>query len=198
MLGVVFDTNAVTGVDKNKFVDGGLSGFRVEYINTQNEIIPNFFRLITSSNLCEAVDSAAASPNTLPAIRYRFNPTGSLLFCTVTPSSPHSSQPSVLPYIGQASQQVIVTPTYFDPIMIEVELTEYDADTLGIALYGDQIKRVSDGNLTFYDRNKNIYKQFNIWEYQNPANAPLYQIRQKKDIIDTTMGFTNIISGNRV
>jgi hypothetical protein len=152
---------------------------------------------VTSSNLCEAVDSAVPSPNSLPVVRYRFNSTGSLLFCTVTPSSPHSSQPSILPFIGQQNQKVILASTYFDPIMLEIELAEHDADTLGIALYGDQIKRVSDGNLTFYDRNRNIYKQFNIWEYQNPASAPQYQIRQKREVVDVTMDFTRITSGNR-
>ena len=187
MVGIVFNINSVSdSQDKLKFRDGGLTGFRVEYINSSdNSIIPNFFRLITSSNLCEPVESSPASPNSLPAIRYRFNPTGSFLFCTVTPSSPHSSQPSILPFIGQQNQTVLLSPTYFDPIMIEVELAEHDSDTLGIALYGDQIKRV------------NIYKQFNIWEYQNPSNNPLYQIRQKRDNIDVTMDFTRITSGNR-
>lgn len=199
MVGLVFNVNSVgSPEDKIKFRDGGLTGFRVEYVNiADNTIIPNFYRIITSSNLCEAVDSAVPTPNSLPAVRYRFNPTGSLLFCTVTPSSPHSSQPSILPFIGQQNQPVLLSPTYFDPLMIEVELAEHDADTLGIALYGDQIKRVSDGNLTFYDRNRNIYKQFNIWEYQNPANNPLYQIRQRRDTVDVTMDFTRITSGNR-
>jgi len=199
MVGLVFNINSVSAPeDKVKFRDGGLTGFRVEYINVaDNTIIPNFFRIITSSNLCEAVDSAISTPNSLPAVRYRFNSTGTLLFCTVTPSSPHSSQPSILPFIGQQNQPVLLSPTYFDPMMIEVELAEHDADTLGIALFGDQIKRVSDGNLTFYDRNRNIYKQFTIWEYQNPANSPLYQIRQKRDNVDVTMDFSRIISGNR-
>ena len=199
MVGVVFNVNAISDPgDQIKFRDGGLTGFRIEYINiADNTLIPNFFRIVTSSNLCEAVDSAIASPNSLPAIRYRFNPTGSLLFCTVTPSSPHSSQPTVLPFIGQQTQPVLISSTYFDPLMLEIELAEHDADTLGIALYGEQIKRVSDGNLTFYDRNRNIYKQFNIWEYQNPASAPLYQIRQKREAVDVTMDFSRITSGNR-
>lgn len=199
MVGVVFNVNAVTNnEDKIKFRDGGLTGFRVEYVNiSDNTILPNFFRIITSSNLCEAVDSTVPTPNSLPAVRYRFNTTGSLLFCTVTPSSPHSSQPSILPYIGQQSQTVLLSSTYFDPMMMEVELTEHDSDTLAIALYGDQVKRISDGNLTFYDRNKNIYKQFNIWEYQNPANAPLYQIRQKRDNVDVSMDFNRIVTSNQ-
>lgn len=197
MVGLVFNINNVSAENAAKFRDGGLTGFRVEYVNmADNSIMPNFFRIITSSNLCEAVDSSTPTPNSLPVVRYRFNPSGSLLFCTVTPSSPHSSQPSILPFIGQQNQTVILSPTYFDPVMIEVELAEHDADTLGIALYGDQIKRVSDGNLTYYDKNKNIYKQFNIWEYQNPVSSPLYQIREKRETVDVSMDFTRITSGN--
>jgi hypothetical protein len=40
---------------RNKFINQGLVGFRVEYLNSDGTKIPNFFRIITSSFYCEPV-----------------------------------------------------------------------------------------------------------------------------------------------
>ena len=53
--GLVIDLNQVPSQFRNKFVDQGLVGFRVEYLNSDGSKIPNFFRIITSSFFCEPV-----------------------------------------------------------------------------------------------------------------------------------------------
>ena len=53
--GLVIDLNAVPSQYRNKFVNQGLVGFRVEYLNPDGTKIPNFFRIITSSFFCEPV-----------------------------------------------------------------------------------------------------------------------------------------------
>ncbi len=53
--GIVIDLNAVPTNYRNKFVNQGLVGFRVEYLNSDGTKVPNFFRLITSSFFCEPV-----------------------------------------------------------------------------------------------------------------------------------------------
>jgi hypothetical protein len=45
--GIVIDINSVPPQFRNKFVNQGLTGFRVEYLNDNGTKIPNFFRLIT-------------------------------------------------------------------------------------------------------------------------------------------------------
>jgi len=199
IVGLVFDPNLIADTnDKLKFVDGGLTGYRIEYLSDQtNEIIPNFFRIITSSNLVQEWNTTIPTPNGIPATRYRFKEDGNFLFCTISPSSPFSGKPTVLPYPGKQNQRIIITNTHFDPLMLELEMVEHDADTLAIGIFGNQVKRTGDGNLTYYDRNNRIYKQYNIWEYQNPAGRSLYQIRQNRSVIDFTMNFNDIINNNQ-
>ena len=45
--GIVIDLNAVPVNYRNKFVNQGLVGFRVEYLNSDGTKVPNFFRLVT-------------------------------------------------------------------------------------------------------------------------------------------------------
>ena len=47
--GLVIDLTNVPSEYKNKFVNQGLVGFRIEYLNSDGTKIPNFFRMITSS-----------------------------------------------------------------------------------------------------------------------------------------------------
>ena len=47
--GIVVDINNVPANFRNKFINQGLVGFRVEYLNSDGTKIPNFFRIITSS-----------------------------------------------------------------------------------------------------------------------------------------------------
>ena len=53
--GIVIDLSAVKAEYRNKFVNQGLVGFRVEYLNSDGSKIPNFFRIITSNFFCEPV-----------------------------------------------------------------------------------------------------------------------------------------------
>jgi len=49
--GIIIDINNVPTNFRNKFINQGLVGFRVEYLNSDGTKIPNFFRIITSSLL---------------------------------------------------------------------------------------------------------------------------------------------------
>ncbi len=64
------------------------------------------------------------------------------VFCTVSPSSAPSNKPSATPFIGQPNQNIIITNTYFNPVTVEIEMAQYDIDTLAIALYGNQTKSI--------------------------------------------------------
>ena len=46
--GLVFDLNNVPTESRNKFVNNGLIGYRVEYLNSDGAN-PNFYRIVTSS-----------------------------------------------------------------------------------------------------------------------------------------------------
>ena len=89
--GIVIDINNVPSQYRNKFINQGLVGFRVEYLNPDGSKIPNFFRIVTSSFYCEPVIENLTNTSQ-KAIRYRYVETSSnLMFCTLSPSSSNSN-----------------------------------------------------------------------------------------------------------
>jgi len=191
--GIVIDLNNVPTEYKNKFVNQGLVGFRIEYLNPDGTKIPNFFRIITSCFYCEPVVQNLT--NTIQkSIRYRYvEGATNLIYCTVSPSSSTTNKPSATPYIGQPNQSIVITNTYFNPITTEIEIVDQDISTLAIALYGNQTKSIEDGIYTIYDANNNIYKQYNLYEIKDQFNTLLYEVRQDRgENIDFSKAFNNI------
>ena len=193
--GIVIDINNVPSDYRNKFINQGLVGFRVEYLNSDGTKITNFYRVITSSFFCEPVLTEQVNTSQ-KSIRYRYVDGGTdLIFCTLSPSSSPTNKPAATPFIGQPNQNIIITNTFFDPITIDVQMAEHDIDTLAIALYGNQTKSIEDGVYTMYDTNNNIYKQYNLFEVRDNFNELLYEVRQEKTTgFDFSKNFTNIVS----
>ena len=191
--GIVIDITNVPTQFKNKFVNQGLVGFRVEYLNDNGTKIPNFFRLITSSFYCEPIYQNLTNTSQ-KVIRYRYveNATN-LIFCTLSPSTSPTNKPSATPFIGQPNQNIVITNTFFNPITTEIEIVEHDISTLAIALYGNQTKSMDDGIYTMYDTQNNIYKQYNLYEIRDQFNELLYEVRQDRGTnIDFSKAFNNI------
>lgn len=193
--GLIIDLNSVPAQFRNRFINQGLVGYRIEYLNDDGTKIPNFYRVITSAFYCEPVVSNLTN-SSQKAVRYRYVDGGSdLIFCTVSPSSAPSNKANATPFIGQPNQNIIMTNTFFNPISVDIELAEHDIDTLAIALYGNQTKSMEDGIYTLYDRNLNIYKQYNLFEVRDEFNNLLYEVRQDRDDnIDFSKNFNNIIN----
>lgn len=191
--GLVIDLNSVPSNYRNKFVNQGLVGFRIEYLNSDGTKIPNFYRMITSSFFCEPVVQNLTNTSS-KAIRYRYTDTNTnLIFCTLTPSSAPSNKPNSIPYIGQPNQNIIVTNTFFNPISIDIEIVDNDISTLAIALFGNQTKSMDDGIYTMYDSNNNIFKQYNLYEVRDGFNKLLFEVREdRNNNIDFSKNFTNI------
>ena len=191
--GLVIDLSNVPTEDRNKFTPQGLVGYRIEYLNSNdNTKIPNFYRLITSSFYCTPVVSNLTS-TTQKAIRYQYSVAATnLLFLTITPSSAPSSRPNVVPFIGQPGQNIIITNTFFNPTTVEIEMVEHDSSTLAHALYGNQSKAVSNGIYTIYDNNNNIFRQYNLFEVKDEFNETLFEVRENRVDIDETLNFDDI------
>ena len=191
--GIVIDINNVSADFRNKFVNQGLVGFRVEYLNDNGTKIPNFFRIITSSFYCEPVYQNLTNTSQ-KSIRYRYvEGTTNLIFCTLSPSTAPTNKPSATPYIGQPNQNIVITNTFFNPITTEIEIVDQDISTLAIALYGNQTKSIDDGIYTIYDNQNNIYKQYNLYEIKDQFNTLLYEVRQDRGTnIDFSKAFNNI------
>jgi len=193
--GIVIDITNVPVQYQNKFVPQGLVGFRIEYLNADGSKIPNFFRVVTSSFFCEPVVTNEVN-TTQKSVRYRYvDGTSNLIFLTLSPSSSPTNKPNATPYIGQPSQNIIISNTFFNPVTLEIEMVEYDISSLAIALYGNQTKSIDDGIYTIYDSQDNIYRQYNLYEIRDQFNALLYEVRQSRgNNIDFSKNFTNITS----
>jgi hypothetical protein len=194
--GILFDISSIPQNFVAKFENNGLVGYRIEYLNSNPSAadakINNFFRVITSNNRAEPVNQNLTNSNQ-KAIRYRFNDNSTLTFCTVSPSSAANVKPNALPYIGQPNQQVILTNTFFNPIMIEVEMVQHDIETLAFALFGNQTKSLEDGIYTVYNFNNDIYKQYDLYEIKDKfTGKPLFEVREQRTSIDFTKTFTSI------
>lgn len=194
--GLIFDIAGLPSNFANRFENNGLVGYRIEYLNTTSSAkdakVNNFFRVITSNNRAEPVNQNLTNTNQ-KAIRYRFNDNSTLTFCTVTPASAPNVKPNALPFIGQPNQDVIITNTFFNPVMIEVEMVQHDFDTLAYALYGNQTKSLEDGIYTIYNFNNDIYKQYNLYEIKDQyTGSPLFEVREERTAIDFNKTFNNI------
>lgn len=195
--GLIFDSNTVPANFISRFENNQLVGYRIEYLTTDTTAtdakLNNVFRIITSNNKAEPVNQNLSNSNQ-KAIRYRLNDNSSLVFCTISPSSSGALKPNASPFIGVPNQQVIITNTFFDPIMLEVEMVEYDVESLAVGLFGNQTKSLEDGIYTIYNFNNEIYKQFNLFEIKDRITGkPLFEVREQRTNIDFDKDFNNIV-----
>ena len=191
--GLVIDLSQVPTADRNKFTPQGLVGYRIEYINpNDNKKLPNFYKIVTSSFYCTPV-TANITSSTQKSVRYQYSEGATnFMFLTITPSSAPSNKPNTVPFIGSPGQKIILTNTYFNPTTIEIDMVEYDSTTLAYALYGNQTKAVTPGIYTIYDKDNNIYKQYNLFEIKDDFNDTIYEVREKRTDIDETLNFDTI------
>jgi hypothetical protein len=193
--GIVFDINQIPLELQNRFENGNLVGYRVEYIKEQTgtgqDKIQNLFRLITSNNRALPITQNQGNSNASQA--YTFNDNSTSVFCTVTPASAPSFKPNATPFIGNPQQEVIITNTFFNPVMMEIEMVEFDEETLAYALFSNQTKSLEDGIYTIYNFGNEIYRQYNLYEVKDQfSGKPLFEVREQKFTIDPTKDFDDI------
>lgn len=187
--GIVIDINTIPEALR---ANNALQGYRIEYINTDGSKLRNTVRYVVSSNKVVPVSENVGN-TTQNAIRYRFDDSGTLLFLQLTPSSSSNVKPNALPFIGNPGQTILLSNTYFSPLVLEVELVENTLDTIANIVAGEQIKDVQKGILTYYDENRVITKQFNLYEIKDDTtNVPLYEVKEKRTNIDGSQNFEEV------
>lgn len=190
--GIILNSNDTNLADLgNKLNPGGLCGFRIEYIDADGSIIPNLFSTVAYSNRCEAI-SQPSNSSTQKSVVYRFNDVGSLLFLSVTPSTSPSIKPNAFPYIGVGGQEIILSNSYFDPQVIEVELTEYDLKKIALLVNGERTLNVETGIENIYDKDKNIVAQSTLYDIKDEFQNPLYKVKENNTTIDRTETWNTI------
>lgn len=190
--GILIDINSL---DSTLVANNALQGYRIEYLDDNNQKVRNLVRYIVSSNKVVPVTENIGNTSQR-SVRYRFDDSGTLLFLQLTPSSSTDVKPNLKPYIGKAGQKILLSNTFFNPVMIEVEMVENDIETVVDYVAGEQIKDVDNGVVTYYDKNREIIRQMDVYEIKNDVgNVSMYEVKQIRENIDITQDFDEIISG---
>jgi hypothetical protein len=188
--GIVINSSDLTDSLK---ANNALQGFRIEYINDDGTKSRNTVRYVVTSNKVSPVkdnDGTSSQKST----RYRFDDAGSLIFLQLSPSSSSDVKANTFPYIGKPNQTIIISNTFFTPLVMEIEMVENTIDTLTDFVAGEQLKDVQKGIITHYDGDRNITKQFNQFEIkEETGDVPLFEVLEKRTNIDQTQDFNNIV-----
>lgn len=188
--GIVIDLNVIP---EQYRTNNALQGFRIEYLNTNGSKLRNVVRYVVTSNKVSVSVENVGNTNQ-KAQRYRFDDAGSLLFLQLTPSSSSDVKPNATPFIGNIGQTILISNTYFSPVVVEVEMVENTIDTLANIVAGEQVKDVQNGILTYYDEDRNITHQFNLYEIkESVTDVPLYEVKEKRVTIDTSQNIDTVV-----
>lgn len=169
-----------------------LTGYKIEYLDSNGNKTSNLFRIVTSSNRCEATTS-----NTNGVSSYVFNDTSSLMFLTLSPSLSSATKPSSLPYIGNANDSIVISNTFFNPELIEIELVENDTNTLTTLINGNRVRDLESGLETIYDDNNEILSQTERYILKSSETGdPAYEVKKKVSNITSNATYLNILNDN--
>lgn len=193
--GIVLDTTnpELTGLDGNNVIQG----YKIEYQNDDGTKLRNLVRYVVTSNKVVPVTENVGNTSQ-STVRYRFDDAGTLLFLQVTPAAASNVKPNVSPFIGVPNQTIFLSNTFFNPIAIEVELTENSIDTVVNLVGGDQIRDVQKGIVSYYDtvdNEKVITRQYDLYEIDDDVtDQKVYEVKERRSNIDTSQNFDEITS----
>ena len=139
------------------------------------------YRIITSNNRCEPVVQAPNSSSD-KSYTYRYEDASPLTFVTVSPSSAPMFKENATPFIGKPTQKILLVNTYFEPIMLDIEMTTHDADTISYMLENSQLRDLDNGLVTTYNDNNEIYNQAEHFTLKDQyTGKPVFEVKQNKN-----------------
>ena len=172
---------------------GSIIGYQIEYFDKNDVKIKNLHRVVTSSELV----SISTNNNTVNqgASSYVLDPGGTNLFLTVTPDEPSLISSNATVDIGQRGQKVLISNTYFDPVTIEVEMTDMTIKTLGYGIFGNSTRDLETSVLTYFDDQNRIYRQYNLYTTKKKFSNGNIDIREQRSIINLNQDFNSVSQG---
>jgi hypothetical protein len=172
---------------------GSIIGYQIEYFDKNDVKIKNLHRIVTSSDLV----SISTNNNTINqgANAYTIDPSGTNLFLTVTPDEPSLISSSSSVDIGQKGQRILISNTYFDPISIEVEMTDMTIKTLGYGIFGNSTRDLETSILSYFDDQNRIYRQYNLYTTKKKFGNGNIDIREQRSIINLNQDFSTVSQG---
>lgn len=179
--GLVLDTTMINNdsISTKARKNNELVGYRIIYIDEANKR-QDYYRVITSNNKCEPVVQAPNSSSD-KSYTYRYEDSSSLIFVTVSPSSAPTFKSNATPYIGKPTQKILLVNTLFEPIMLDIELTTHDADTISYMLENSQLRDLDNGLVTTFNDKNEIYHQSEHFTLKDQYTGnPVYEVKENK------------------
>lgn len=178
--GIVFDfsENSISDdyVRSLLSTNNALVGYRIQYSNISDNEREDFYRVVTSNFKCEPITSTNSK------VSYVYNESSTLCFVTVTPSTAPTFAPNSVPFIGKKGQTVIISNTKFNPIMLDIEMTEHDIDTVSNMLEGSKLRDLDNGLITTFDADGHVYHQSEHFSVKDDyTGKPIYEVNVKRE-----------------
>lgn len=140
---------------------GSLIGYQIEYFDDNGIKIKNFHKIITGSDPVSPAQNTSQSVQG-STVSYTLNNNGSSLFLTLTPDEISLISNTARADLGKAGQKILISNTYFDPIMLEIEMVDQTVKTLSYGIFGNSTRDMETGLFSIFDENNNLYKQYNL------------------------------------
>lgn len=170
-----------------------LVGYQIEYFDKNGTKSKNLHRIITSSDLVSIStnNGSVAKGSTT----YVLDPNGTSVFLTVTPDESSLLSSNAQIDIGTKGQRILISNTFFDPVVMEVEMVEHTLETLSYALYGNSTRDLETGILTFFNNKNQIYRQYNLYTQKKKFGNGNIDIREQRTIVNFNQDFNNVSQG---
>jgi len=178
----------------NLKINGGnsLVGYQIEYFDANGQKIRNFFKIVTSSDLVSpSTNTNTANPGSKT---YTLDPNGAFLFLTVTPDEGGSISTTQGTNIGKQGQTISISNTFFDPVMVEVQMVDQNIKTLSYGIYGNSTRDLETGIYTIFDETGKIYKQYTLGQKKKLTSNGIVDFRQIRDNVNLNLTFNDIIN----
>lgn len=172
---------------------GSLIGYQVEYFDDNGNKIKNFHRIITSSDIVSV--STNNTNSNANSTSYVLNPNGSNLFLTLTPDEASLISNEQKADLGSAGQSILLSNTFFDPTMVEVEMVNQTLETLSWLLGGNSVRNLETGEYSVFDDEGNLFKQYVLMTRKSQFNNGNLDIRQEIKDVNLDQNFNDISQG---
>jgi hypothetical protein len=170
---------------------GSLIGYQIEYFDDNGIKIKNFHKIITGS------DPVSPAQNTTQSVQgsttsYTLNDNGASLFLTLTPDEVSLISNTARADLGKAGQKILVSNTFFDPIMIEVEMVDQTLKTISYGVFGNSTRDMETGLFSIFDENNNLYKQYNLLTRKKTFSNGNIDYKEQRTIINRNQNFNDL------
>lgn len=174
---------------------GSLIGYQLEYFDDNGVKIKNFHKIVTGSDLVSPASNTSQSIQG-STTSYVLDDNGSLLFLTLTPDEISLISNTARADLGRAGQKILISNTFFDPLMIEIEMVDQTVKTLSYGIFGNSSRDMETGLFSIFDENNNLYKQYNLLTRKKTFGRGNIDYKEELQDVNYNENFNDIIQQN--